>query len=317
MKQRDHLLAVDFHTNPFMKMPFNGFFLLVITALGISGCADRPALVFQSDFGLKDGAVSALKGVAYSVSPGLSLYDITHEIPPFNILEAAYRLNQVADYWPAGTVFVSIVDPGVGTERKSIVLKTKTGRYFVSPDNGTLTFIAQSQGVEQVREIDESKNRLPGSESSHTFHGRDVYAYTGARLAGGTISFEDTGPILAGGMVRLEVELPRIENRSGVGIIPVLDIQYGNIWTNIDARLLKQLDIKTGDLVQVQIFNRQEQVYEGTLPMVQTFARVEKGEAMCYLNSLQSLSIGINQGNFAERFKIGSGVDWAVKVMKQ
>ena len=126
--------------------------------------------------------MASLKGVAYTVSPALQVVDITHLIPPFNILDAAYRLRQVAPFWPAGSVFVSIVDPGVGTQRRSVVMKTKTGQYFVTPDNGTLTFVAELFGVAEVREIDENVNRRPGSQWSATFHGRDVYVYTAARL---------------------------------------------------------------------------------------------------------------------------------------
>ena len=115
-------------------------------------------LVLQSDFGNKDGAVAAMKGVAVSVSSKLQIQDLTHEIPTFNIWEAALRLDQTARYWPTGTVFVSVVDPGVGTQRKSVVLKTKSGHYFVTPDNGTLTFVAESLGIEASREIDEAVN---------------------------------------------------------------------------------------------------------------------------------------------------------------
>src|SRR5271156_1819195 len=124
--------------------------------------------VFQSDFGLKDGAVSAMKGVAMGVSPDLKLFDLTHEIPAYNIWEAAYRLEQAVPYWPAGTVFVSVVDPGVGTTRKSVVLKTKTGQFIVTPDNGTLTLLAESLGIDQIREIDESVNRRQDSKKSYT-----------------------------------------------------------------------------------------------------------------------------------------------------
>src|SRR5882672_6937087 len=158
--------------------------------------AQRKILVFQSDFGLKDGAVSAMKGVAMDVSSDLKLFDLTHEIPAYNIWEAAYRLQQTVAYWPAGTVFVSVVDPGVGTERKSVVLKTKTGQFIVTPDNGTLTLIAASLGIQEIRQIDEALNRRKDSQKSYTFHGRDVYAYTGARLAAGVIGMEQVGPLL-------------------------------------------------------------------------------------------------------------------------
>ena len=126
--------------------------------------AQNKTVVFQTDFGLKDGAVSAMKGVAMGVDSSLKLFDLTHEIPAYNIWEAAYRLAQTIAYWSAGTVFVSVVDPGVGTQRKSVILKTKAGHFIVTPDNGTLTLIAQSQGIDQIREIDEVQNRRKGSE---------------------------------------------------------------------------------------------------------------------------------------------------------
>src|SRR5215471_10843228 len=140
-------------------MKQSSLMLLLITIV-ISACQHkRGVVVFQSDFGMKDGAVSAMKGVATEVNDELKLYDLTHEIPAYNIWEAAYRLQQAAPYWPRGTVFVSVVDPGVGTTRKSVVMKSKTGQYFVTPDNGTLTLVAEQLGIEEVREIDESVNR--------------------------------------------------------------------------------------------------------------------------------------------------------------
>src|SRR6201992_3552727 len=160
------------------------------------GFGQKKIVVYQSDFGLKDGAVSEMKGVAMGVSTDLKLFDLTHEIPAYNIWEAAYRLQQTVPYWPAGTVFVSVVDPGVGTSRKSVVLLTKTGQYIVTPDNGTLTLIAASQGIAEVREIDESVNRREDSRKSYTFHGRDVYSYTAARLAAKVIRYEQVGPLL-------------------------------------------------------------------------------------------------------------------------
>src|SRR5579871_4364020 len=159
--------------------------------------AQNKIVVYQSDFGLKDGAVSEMKGVAMGVSADLKLFDLTHEIPAYNIWDAAYRLQQTVPYWPAGTVFVSVVDPGVRKSRKSVVLLTKTGQYVVTPDNGTLTLIAESLGIAAIREIDEAVNRRKDSKKSYTFHGRDVYAYTAARLAAGVISFEQVGPLLA------------------------------------------------------------------------------------------------------------------------
>ncbi|MEP7318793.1 MAG: S-adenosyl-l-methionine hydroxide adenosyltransferase family protein [Panacibacter sp.] len=276
--------------------------------------AQNKLLVFQSDFGLKDGAVSAMKGVAMGVSTDLKLFDLTHEIPAYNIWEAAYRLQQTAQYWPAGTVFVSVVDPGVGSERKSVVLKTKSGQFFVTPDNGTLTLIAQSQGIEAIREIDENKNRRPGSGESYTFHGRDVYAYTAARLASGTIKFEEVGPELPNHVVTIDYQNP-VYNKSVIkGNIPILDIQYGNIWTNIDGDTFKQLSIQHGAFLLVKIYHNNKKMYEGTMPFVTTFSAVAKGKPLCYLNSLLNVSFALNEDNFSEINKVYSGPDWIVEI---
>ena len=253
--------------------------------------AQNKIVVFQTDFGLKDGAVSAMKGVAMGVSQDLKLFDLTHEIPAYNIWEAAYRLQQTAQYWPAGTVFVSVVDPGVGSERKSVVLKTKSGHFFVTPDNGTLTLIARSLGIDSLREIDESKNRLKNSNESYTFHGRDVYAYTGARLAAGVISFEEVGPQLPNKVITINYQQAVFENDIIKGNIPILDIQYGNVWTNIDKSTFNKLGLNHGDSLHVIIFHNNQKIYSGTMPYVTTFSAVHVGKPLCYINSLLNVSI--------------------------
>jgi len=285
-----------------------------ITMMRLS--AQNKIVVFQTDFGLKDGAVSAMKGVAMNVSSDLKLFDLTHEIPPFNIWEAAYRLQQTAQYWPAGTVFVSVVDPGVGTSRKSVVLKTKTGYFFVTPDNGTLTLVAQSMGIDALREIDETKNRRPGSGESYTFHGRDVYAYTGARLAAGVIKFEEVGPELANKVVTIDYQQPVFENGIIKGNIPILDIQFGNVWTNIDKTTFIRLDLNYGDSLHVIIFHNKEKVYDGVMPYATTFSAVAAGKPLCYLNSLLNVSFALNEQNFSEKYNVHSGPEWSVKIEK-
>ncbi|MDY3024043.1 MAG: SAM-dependent chlorinase/fluorinase, partial [Streptococcus hyovaginalis] len=153
-------------------------------------------LVLQSDFGLVDGAVSAMIGVVLQEDPSLGVHHLTHDITPYNIFEASYRLFQTIEYWPEGTTFVSVVDPGVGSSRKSVVALTEQNQYIVTPDNGTLSHIKRHIGIKAVREISEVANRRKNTEHSYTFHGRDVYAYTGAKLASGHISFEEVGPEL-------------------------------------------------------------------------------------------------------------------------
>jgi len=276
--------------------------------------AQNQVLVFQSDFGNKDGAVAAMKGVAVGLSTDLKIFDLTHEIPPFNIWEAAYRLEQTAAYWPAGTVFVSVVDPGVGSARKSVVLKTTSGHFFVTPDNGTLTLVAETLGIDQVREIDEAKNRRANSEKSYTFHGRDVYAYTGAALASGKISFAEVGRELPRSIVALPFERPRLENGVVYGNIIILDPQYGNIWTNIHQSLTESLNLTYGELLQIKIFHKEELVFEEAVPYAKTFEDVGVGEKLAYFNSLLNFSLAINQGNFSGTYQIKSGEGWKIQL---
>ena len=278
--------------------------------------ADEHALVLQTDFGLKDGAVAAMRGVAVGVSPKLSIHDLSHENTPFDIWEAAYRLKQAAPFWPAGTVFVSVVDPGVGTGRKSVVLKTKSGHFFVSPDNGTLTLIAEELGIDAVREIDETKNRRRGSERSYTFHGRDVYVYVGARLAAGVIAFEDVGPSLAPRVVSIPYERARLEGGALIGTIPFLDFQFGNVWTNLDEALFVQLGAKVGDRLRVTIARGGKTVFSGEMPYTRTFGDVPAGAPLLYLNSLMNVSFALNQGDFAKTHGVACGAEWSVHVEK-
>lgn len=291
--------------------------ILFFLAISFVSFAQMGIVVFQTDYGLKDGAVSAMKGVSMQVSPALKLYDLTHEIPAYNIWEGAYRLEQTAGYWPKGTVFVSVIDPGVGSERKSVVLKTKSGHYFVTPDNGTLTLVAASLGIEELREIDEKVNRLPGSGESYTFHGRDVYAYTAARLAAGKITYQQVGPKLPSKVITIGFQKAVIENGIIKGNIPILDVQYGNVWSNIPGSLIQKAGIRYGDKVQVEIFYKDEKKYSGSLLFATSFSGVKEGEPLCYLNSLLNFSLAINMGDFAKQYSIGSGADWSIALKKQ
>ncbi|NBB22775.1 DNA-directed RNA polymerase subunit delta [Runella sp. CRIBMP] len=287
-------------------------FLLFLCAFTL--WAQPKTVVFQTDFGLKDGAVSAMKGVAMGVNPNVRLFDLTHEIPAYNIWEAAYRLEQTAPYWPKGTVFVSVVDPGVGTERKSVVLKTKSGHYFVGPDNGSFTLIAESLGIQEVHEIDEALNRRRNSQSSYTFHGRDVYAYTAARLAAGVITLAQVGKRLPNEVVKIPFQKPVLEGNTIVGNIPILDVQYGNIWTNISADLFKKLNIAAGQKVKITVWQNDKLIFNGEMPFANTFGEVPEGQPVAYLNSLMNLSFALNMGDFSSKYGVKSGPEWKVKV---
>ncbi|MEM7363019.1 MAG: S-adenosyl-l-methionine hydroxide adenosyltransferase family protein [Pseudomonadota bacterium] len=287
----------------------------------VVGCAStHSALVFQSDFGLKDGAVAAMHGVSRSIEPNLGIFNLTHEIPAFSVWEASYRLWQTAPYWPEGTVFVSVVDPGVGTDRKSVVAEAG-GRFFVTPDNGSLSHLERHIAVTAVREIDEARHRRPGSEHSHTFHGRDVYAYTGALLASGQIRFEDVGPVLRPETLQT-MRLPEVRPEADaiVGAVEILDPQYGNVWTNITREDLQALNAQPGDTLLVSFRMRATPLPETwqavKIPLTRTFADVPEGTELAYWNSLERLAFAVNQGDFAERHQISSGPMSLVRVSK-
>jgi len=287
----------------------------VLIFLSSFALARAGALVLQTDFGTKDGAVAEMKGIAVGVSPRLAIHDLSHENTPFDIGEAAYRLKQAAPYWPADTGFGSVIDPGVGTGRKSVVVKAGDGQLFVGPDNGTRTLIAEEIGIAAVREIDETKHRRPGSERPHTFHGRDVYAYVGAQLAAGALAFEDVGPALPD-VVRLPYEKTRREGDTLVGAIPYLDFQFGNVWTNLGEELFAQLAPVAGERFRVTIARGADVVFEGELPYARTFGDVPEGAPLLYLNSLMNVAVALNQGNFAQRHGVACGAGWSIRIRK-
>ena len=250
-------------------------------------------LIFQSDFGRADGAVSAMYGVAYSVCSDLKISDLTHEIPQYDIWEASYRLIQTVSYWPEG------------------------GQYVVTPDNGTLTHIKKLCGITEARVIDETVNRLPGSGESYTFHGRDIYAYTGARLASGIIDFEGVGPeVPVDSVVEIPFEPARLQENEVSGTIDVLDVRFGSLWTNIPRKLFLQMGVAHGDRIEVIIEKRGHTVYRTSLIYAHSFADAFIGEALVYVNSLDFMAVAINQGNFARAYNVGTGLSWRITMRK-
>ncbi len=273
-------------------------------------------LVMQSDFGLSDGAVAAMCGVAMSVDENLKIFHLTHDIPPFDTFEASYRLMQAVPYWPAGTVFVTVVDPGVGSTRKSIVAKTRLGQYIVTPDNGSLSHISRAVGIESVRVISE-KNRRQNSEASYTFHGRDIFSYTAARLASGKIRYEEIGEetdvkdlVLFAGL-HPEVSETRIR-----GVIETLDVRFGSLWTNISRQDFAAMDVSDGENLDVSVYHDRTRLYHSFVPFKHTFADVEIGEPLLYINSMEYIGLALNQGNFARAYNIGTREPWYIVLEK-
>lgn len=274
-------------------------------------------LVLQSDFGLGDGAVIAMYGVAYTVSEDIEINNLTHDIPPYDIWVASYRLYQTVKYWPKDTVFVSVVDPGVGSDRRSIACLTKSGHYIITPDNGSLSHINYYEGIEKVIAIDEVVSRLPHSEESHTFHGRDVYAYNGARLASKQVEFEDLGQSISLNSIEKLDITEAIESESELsGSIDVLDIRFGSLWTNIPLSYLKNANISHGDELIVKIYHKEKRVYQNIIKFVRSFADVNVGEPLVYVNSLVNIGVAVNQDSFSDLYHIGTGNDWTIKLSK-
>ncbi|AND78724.1 SAM hydrolase/SAM-dependent halogenase family protein [Streptococcus pantholopis] len=272
-------------------------------------------LVLQSDFGLVDGAVSAMVGVALQEEATLGVHHLTHDITPYNIFEASYRLFQTIEYWPQGTTFVSVVDPGVGSKRKSVVALTESNQYIVTPDNGTLSYIKKHVGIKAVREISELSNRRRNTELSYTFHGRDVYAYTGAKLASGHISFAEVGPELP---VDAIIELPVVETvfteNSVSGAVDILDVRFGSLWTSITYDEFHRLAPEFGDRFEVTIYNNDMLVYQNQVTYGKSFADVRIGQPLIYINSLYRVGLAINQGSFAKAYNVGVGSNWRLEI---
>ena len=291
---------------------FACLFYNVISASSFAGI-----LVLQSDFGVKDAAVAEMKGTALTVDENIKIVDNTHLIEPFDIWEGAYRLFQSIKTFPKNTVFVSVIDPGVGTDRKSIVVKTKDGHYIVTPDNGTITFIDREIGIAEVREIDETKHRVAGSEVSYTFYGRDVYVYTGAKLASRKISFEEVGKAIdVKKLKRFNYQQPELKKGTLHGNIPILDVNYGNVWTNIDRQTASKIKLKQGDKYDILITDGIKNSFISDVVYDNTFGNVPEGKPVLYFNSLGCLSFGLNVGNFAKAYGVKYGSNWKISISK-
>lgn len=279
----------------------------------------KPILVFQTDFTYKEGAVCAMYGVVKSVDRELEIIDGTHEIPKFDTWSASYRLYQSMKFWPKGTIFVSVVDPGVGTNRRAAVAKTCDGYYVVSPDNGSLTHIKKMTGVAEIREIDETINRLKGkgTENVSIFHGRDLFAYCAARLASGIISFEEVGSEYStDDIVEHPILKPELKHNFAKGIFEINDPNFGNLWTNISTSEFIKAGFNYGDYIQVSIKEKGQLRFSDKVLFEKSFGLAKKGDAIIYNNELMNIAMAINQGSFYETHNLSYGPDWEVELKK-
>ena len=259
----------------------------------------KPCVVLQTDFGLSTGLPASMNAVIDKIDPELKIYDLCHEVREFDIRQAGSYLFSTFPYWREGTVFVSVVDPGVGTSRRSCVALMDNGSYVVCPDNGTLTYLKDR--VMKVREIDETINRLPGSDNHHTFHGRDVYAYTAARLASGIITYEQVGPEYSVEDI-ISFSLPECKIVDGVayGEITSASDHFGNIGISIPNEMIKEIGINNGDYARVIISKNDEVLFDKEMLFHKSFGYVKVGEMILNECSNDYVEISVNQGSFCE-----------------
>jgi len=256
----------------------------------------RPAIVFMTDFGTANDAVAICRGVIYGIAPDVRITDITHQVTPFSIEEASRFLYGVTPYYPEGTVFLVVVDPGVGTSRKAIAVKSKKGQYFILPDNGVITPVLDRDGLESAREITNQHWMIQAPLSS-TFHGRDIFSPAAAHLAEGW-EFDLVGPPVQQ-LVRLSPKASVISAKGIEGEVIGLDDPYGSLITNIPGEDFKQLGYNLGDKVFMQI-NKKAVV----LLYAKTFMDVPVGETLLYIDSRGRVGIAVNQGSYARKFNV-------------
>src|SRR5579864_7011411 len=206
--------------------------ILLFIFRGLAAAADRPTVVFMTDFGVVDDSVAICKGVMLSIAPDLRIVDLTHQVTPYSILDGARFLFGATPYFPAGTVFVAVVDPGVGSSRKAVVVKSKRGQFFVLPDNGLMTMVEDRDGIEAIREVT-NPDWMVGAKISSTFHGRDIFSPVGAHIARGD-DWTQVGPVVKE-LVRLDLKPASVDEKGLTGEVIALDGPFGNLITNISA----------------------------------------------------------------------------------
>jgi hypothetical protein len=289
---------------------FRSFVLsLIVLALFGVACSKSPArrdaaaesgarttIVFMTDFGTANDAVAICKAVMVGIASEARIVDITHQVTPYSIEEGARFLEAVTPYYPAGTVFAVVVDPGVGTSRKAVIVKSKKGQYFVLPDNGLVTPVLDRDGLDSAREIT-NPNWMIQAPVSSTFHGRDIFSPAAAHLAAGW-DFNLVGPEVPQ-LVRLTPKTSVTTEKGIEGDIIGLDDPYGSLITDIPGDEFKKLGYNVGDKLRIEINKKSV-----TLPYVKTFMDVPVGEVLLYIDSRGRVGIAINEGNYSKKFGV-------------
>jgi len=281
--------------------------MLLLAAIATAAPQDvpkyPPTIVFMTDFGSLDDSVPICKGVMYSISPAVRIVDLSHQVTPFSILDGTRFLKGATPYYPAGTMFVVVIDPGVGSTRRAVIIESKRGQYFVLPDNGLITLVADRDGLESVHEITNT-HWMIGKALSSTFHGRDIFSPAGAHVARGD-DWTQAGPALdLKSLVRLDLESAKIDERGLHGEVIATDGPFGNLVTNVNAEDFLKLGYQRGQTVPLAIGEKKI-----NLPFVKTFSDVPLKKPLIYVDSRGHLGLAVNQGSFAAVY----GVEVPVK----
>ncbi len=255
-----------------------------------------PLVVFLSDFGTRDDAVAVVKGVMLGIEPRLRTIDLTHQVRPYAIADGARLLADTAPYYPPGTVFLAVVDPGVGSARKAMVARSSRGQWFVLPDNGLITLVAARDGLDGAREIS-NPAWLRAPAVSSTFHGRDVFAPAAAHLARGD-DWTEVGPVIAE-PVRLALRPATVDGQGLHGRVVAIDGPFGNLITDVDAATFAQLGYSPGDRVGIRLAGRTLDA-----PLARTFGDVPRGTPLVFIDSRGHVGLAVNQDSFARRYKV-------------
>src|SRR5579872_3898856 len=278
--------------------------LLLILCAGNRAAAQAPSskgiptIVFMTDFGTVDDSVAICRGVMYSIAPDVRIVDLTHQVTPFSILDGARFLYGASPYYPAGTVFVVVVDPTVGSTRKAVVVKSKRGQYFVLPDNGLMTLLQDRDGIEAAREIT-NRDWMIGAALSSTFHGRDIFSPVGAHLVRGD-DWTGVGPAIdVSQLVRLDIAAAKLDERGLSGEVIATDGPFGNLVTNISGDDFLNLGYARGQSVHITVGNS-----EMNIPFVRTFSDVPLSKPLLYIDSRGHVGFAVNQGSFAATYGV-------------
>jgi S-adenosylmethionine hydrolase len=248
-------------------------------------------ITLTSDFGLKDPYLAQMKGVILTINPNANIIDITHGVEKFNVRMGAFMLASVAPYFPLGTVHLAVVDPGVGTERRAILVQTKQG-FFVGPDNGILILAAQHNGILHIYQITNPKFML--SQVSSTFHGRDIFAPFAAHVDMG-VEPSEFGPEITDA-VKPEYATVKQRNGSFFGEVLFVD-SFGNVITNLYQR----------ELSETKTVNVKMQNFTLNLPFCKTYAQAKPQQLIALIGSHGFLEIALNQASAAEKFHAKAG----------